>query len=88
MSASPRRTVSAAAPSYVVRTTAGYLEQNIMVGTLKRRDAKLAATPFIALMQSGITKPCLFGIEGIADKIGIEAVVDSAIALFLDGMRA
>jgi hypothetical protein len=29
----------------------------------------------------------LFGIESIADKIGNEAVVDSAISLFLDGMR-
>ena len=43
---------------------------------------------FVDLVQSGVTKPCLFGIESMADKIGYEAVVDSAISLFLDGMRA
>ncbi len=82
------RTFYEAGPAYGIGKIAGYLEKKMNDGTLKRRDAKLAATQFIDLMQSGITKPCLFGIEGIADKIGIEAVVDSAIALFLDGMRA
>ena len=81
------RTFYEAGPAYGIGKIAGYLEKKMNDGTLKRRDAKLAATQFIDLMQSGITKPCLFGIEGIADKIGIEAVVDSAIALFLDGMR-
>jgi len=55
---------------------------------VKRRDSRLTAMQFVDLVQSGVTKPCLFGIESMADKIGYEAVVDSAISLFLDGMRA
>jgi hypothetical protein len=57
-------------------------------GTLKRRDPQLTAMRFVDLVQSGVTKPCLFGIESMADRIGYETLVDSAISLFLDGMKA
>jgi AcrR family transcriptional regulator len=76
-----------AGPAYAIAKIAAYLETKMDDGTLKRRDARLAAIQFIDLMQSGITKPCLFGVESMADRLGTEAVVDSAIELFLDGMR-
>jgi AcrR family transcriptional regulator len=82
------RTFYEAGPAYAIGKLSVYLESKMDDGTLKRRDPKLTATQFIDLMQSGITKPCLFGIESIADQLGIEAVVDSAIELFLGGMRA
>jgi AcrR family transcriptional regulator len=81
------RTFYEAGPAYAIGKLSVYLESKMDDGTLKRRDPKLTATQFIDLMQSGITKPCLFGIESLADKLGIEAVVDSAIELFLDGMQ-
>jgi AcrR family transcriptional regulator len=82
------RTFYEAGPAYAIGKLSAYLERKMDDGTLKRRDPKLTATQFIDLMQSGITKPCLFGIPSIADQIGIEAVVDGAIDLFLGGMRA
>ena len=77
-----------AGPAYGIGKLSAYLERKMDDGTLKRRDPKLTATQFIDLMQSGITKPCLFGIPSIADQIGIVVVVDSAIDLFLGGARA
>ena len=77
-----------AGPAYTIGKIAAYLETKMNDGTLKRRDPRFAAMQFVDLVQSGITKPCLFGVESMADKIGSEAVVDSAISLFLDGMRA
>ena len=80
--------LSMAGPAYACDKIAAYLERKMDDGTLKRADARLTAMRFVDLVQSGVTKPCLFGIESIADKIGNEAVVDSAIALFLNGMKA
>jgi AcrR family transcriptional regulator len=77
-----------AGPAYTIGKIAAYLETKMADGTLKRRDPRLTAMQFVDLVQSGVTKPCLFGIESMADKIGKEAVVDSAISLFLDGMKA
>lgn len=77
-----------AGPAYANEKIAAYLERKMDDGTLKRRDPRLTAMQFVDLVQSGVTKPCLFGIESMADKIGKEAVVDSAISLFLDGMHA
>jgi AcrR family transcriptional regulator len=77
-----------AGPAYTIGKIAAYLETKMNDGTLKRRDPRLTAMQFVDLVQSGVTKPCLFGIESMADKIGKEAVVDSAISLFLDGMKA
>ena len=77
-----------AGPAYANEKIAAYLETKMADGTLKRRDPRLTAMQFVDLVQSGVTKPCLFGIESMADKIGYEAVVDSAISLFLDGMKA
>ena len=77
-----------AGPAYAIEKITAYLETRMDDGTLKRRDPRLTAMQFIDLVQSGVTKPCLFGIESMADKIGYEAVVDSAMSLFLDGMRA
>lgn len=82
------RTFYEAGPAYANEKIAAYLEAKMADGTLKRSDPRLTAMRFVDLVQSGVTKPCLFGIESIADKIGNEAVVDSAIALFLDGIRA
>jgi AcrR family transcriptional regulator len=75
-----------AGPAYSIDKIAAYLEIKMDDGTLKRRNAYLAATQFVDLVQSGITKPHLFGVESMADKLGAEVVVDSAISLFLDGM--
>jgi AcrR family transcriptional regulator len=77
-----------AGPAYTIGKIAAYLETKMADGTLKRREPRLTAMQFVDLVQSGVTKPCLFGIESMVDKIGKEAVVDSAISLFLDGMRA
>ena len=77
-----------AGPAYANEKIAAYLERKMNDGTLKRRDPRLTAMQFADLVQSGVTKPCLFGIESMADKIGYEALVDSAISLFLDGMKA
>ena len=77
-----------AGPAYSTEKIATYIERKMNDGALKRADPRLAAMRFVDLVQSGVTKPCLFGIESIADRIGNEAVVDSAIALFLDGMKA
>jgi len=77
-----------AGPAYTIGKIAAYLETKMADGTLKRRDPHFTAMQFVDLVQSGVTKPCLFGIESMADKIGKEAVVDSAISLFLDGMKA
>jgi AcrR family transcriptional regulator len=75
-----------AGPAYTIDKIASYMEKKMDDGTLKRRNAHLAATQFVDLVQSGITKPNLFSVESIADKLGVEAVVNSAISLFLDGM--
>ena len=77
-----------AGPAYSTEKIAAYLERKMDDGTLRRAEPRLAAMRFVDLVQSGVTKPCLFGIESIADRIGNEAVVESAIALFLDGMKA
>ena len=77
-----------AGPAYSNEKIAAYLERKMDDGTLRRAEPRLAAMRFVDLVQSGVTKPCLFGIESIADRIGNEAVVDSAITLFLDGMSA
>ncbi len=77
-----------AGPAYAIDKIATYLERKMAEGTLKRRDPRLTAMQFVDLVQSGVTKPCLFGVESMADKIGKEAVIDSAISLFLDGMKA
>jgi AcrR family transcriptional regulator len=82
------RTFYEAGPAYGIGKIAAYLETKMDDGTLKRRDPKLTAGRFIDLMQSGITKPCLFGTPSIADEIGVEAVVDGALEIFLGGMRA
>jgi AcrR family transcriptional regulator len=77
-----------AGPAYTIAKIGVYIKSKMDDGTLKRRDANLAALQFLDLMQSGITKPCLFGVESMADKLGAEAVVDSAVTLFLEGLRA
>jgi AcrR family transcriptional regulator len=77
-----------AGPAYAIEKITAYLEARMNDGTLKRRNPRLTAMQFIDLVQSGVTKPCLFGIESMADKLGYEAMVDSAVTLFLDGMRA
>lgn len=64
---------------------AAYFDRKMADGTLKRRDAKLLAVQFIDLVQSGITKPRLFGVESMADRLGVETVVNSAVELFLAG---
>jgi AcrR family transcriptional regulator len=77
-----------AGPAYAIDRITAYLEARMNDGTLKRRNPRLTAMQFIDLVQSGVTKPCLFGIESMADKLGYEAMVDSAVTLFLDGMKA
>jgi hypothetical protein len=77
-----------AGPAYAIEKITVYLEARMNDGTLKRRNPRLTAMQFIDLVQSGVTKPCLFGIESMADKLGYEAMVDSAVTLFLDGMKA
>lgn len=77
-----------AGPAYAIEKITAYLEARMNDGTLKRRNPRLTAMQFIDLVQSGVTKPCLFGIESMADKLGYEAMVDSAVTLFLDGMKA
>ena len=74
-------------PAFAIERLAGYLQIKMDDGSLKRRDSQLAAMQFIDLVQSGITKQCLFGIESVTERLGQKHVVDSAIDLFLDGMQ-
>ena len=75
-------------PQYAIERVAAYFDRRMADGTLKRRDPHLLASQFIDLVQSGVTKPCLFGVETMADRLGLETVVNSAVELFLGGACA
>lgn len=63
-------------------------ERKMAEGTLKKRDPQLLAAQFIDMVQSGITKPRLFGVESMADRLGLETVVNAAVELFMGGACA
>ena len=75
-----------AGPAYGNAKIAAYLQSKMDDGTLRQADAALAAMQFVELVMCGKLKPKLFAAEKIAPKYELEAVVDSGLALFLNGM--
>ena len=75
-----------AGPAYGNAKIAAYLQSKMDDGTLRQADATLAATQFVELVMCGMVKPKLFGAEKIAPKYELETVVNSGVALFLNGM--
>ena len=75
-----------AGPAYGNAKIAAYLQSKMDDGTLRQADATLAATQFVELVMCGMVKPKLFGAEKIAPKYDLETVVNSGVALFLNGM--
>ncbi len=75
-----------AGPAYGNAKIAAYLQSKMDDGTLRQADATLAATQFVELVMCGMVKPKLFGAEKIAPKYKLETVVNSGVALFLNGM--
>jgi AcrR family transcriptional regulator len=75
-----------AGPAYGTAKLADYFERQMQAGTLRRKDARLAAMQFIELISAGLTKPKLFASETIAGNYGAEIVVASGVELFLAGM--
>ena len=76
-----------AGPKFVINKLAIYFESQMTSGTLRRCDSKLEATQFIDMIHSGVLKPRLFGVKSAAQRLGVAAVVQSSVDLFLSGVR-
>ena len=76
-----------AGPAYGIAKVADYLSRRMADGQLVKRDPAHAATQFLELIHSGITKPILFGLKQSATDAEIDTSVASAVTLFLEGSR-
>jgi AcrR family transcriptional regulator len=62
---------------------AQYLEAQVAAGTLSIPDIELAAGQFLEMAQSTLSRPLLFGAQERPSEERIDAVVDSAVDVFL-----
>ena len=60
-----------------------YLEAQVKAGVLAIDDIPLASAQFFDLVQSTLTRPLLFGLDAPPTEERIDAVVASAVRLFL-----
>jgi AcrR family transcriptional regulator len=82
------RTMYEAGPLFAIQRVAAFLQHKMDDGTLQRRNPEILASQFIDLVQSGITKPIMFGIKKPGDRDGVEVKVAAAVDLFLNGAGA
>jgi TetR/AcrR family transcriptional repressor of mexJK operon len=64
-----------------------FLKSAIASGTLALADTRLAAEQFVSLVRSDIHLRHLLRLEGDADRRGISAAVEAAVATFMRGLE-
>ncbi len=70
-------------PRQCANQLADYLRAQIATGSLAMADVDLAAAQFLELTQATLSRPPLFGIQEPLSDERIDAVVDSAVNMFL-----
>jgi AcrR family transcriptional regulator len=66
---------------------AQYLQAQVAAGVLAIDDIQLAASQFLELAPATITRPLMFGVTQRPSEERIDAVVDSAVRMFLAAYR-
>lgn len=66
---------------------AQYLQAQVAAGVLGIDDIQLAASQFLELAPATITRPLMFGVTQRPSEERIDAVVDSAVRMFLAAYR-
>ncbi len=77
----------AAGPERTHARVAELLRRAMDSGVLRRADPQLGASFLIGLLKAGIHQRRLWNVGLESDAAGVEAHVDAAVALFLDGAR-
>ena len=70
-------------PRQCAAQLAQYFRMQVAAGRLAIADAELAAVQFLELTQASLTRPLLFGVKVQPSEAQIDAVVDSAVEMFL-----
>ena len=70
-------------PRLCIGRVAQYFEAQVAAGTLAIDDVQLAASQFLDLTQSTLTRPLMFGAQEPPSEERIDAVVKSAVDMFL-----
>ena len=70
-------------PRHCAWLLSGFFEAQISAGRLAIPDVDLAAAQFLELAQTSLSRPLMFGARERPSEAQIDAVVDSAVAMFL-----